>query len=115
MLHGTRRHNLDSVPVTCDSETVWWGRQQRTVAHRARSQITGMEGGFAGRVPNPGRAGRSVGHSIDIDLMGEMHDRTRGRYSHSIVLGGLLLMSYTTRFTPRTVFVIRVEIDCRTG
>ena len=31
-------------------------------------------------------------------------------YSHSIVAGGLLLMSYTTRFTPFTSLMIRVEI-----
>ena len=31
-------------------------------------------------------------------------------HSHSIVLGGLELMSYTTRFTPRTSLMIRVEI-----
>src|ERR1700756_1143841 len=31
-------------------------------------------------------------------------------YSHSIVLGGLLLTSYTTRVTPFTSFTIRVDI-----
>src|SRR5207249_4613741 len=31
-------------------------------------------------------------------------------YSHSIVAGGLLLISYTTRFTPFTSLMIRVEI-----
>jgi len=31
-------------------------------------------------------------------------------YSHSIVAGGLLLTSYTTRFTPRTLLMIRVLI-----
>jgi hypothetical protein len=31
-------------------------------------------------------------------------------YSHSIVLGGLLLMSYTTRVTPGTSFTILVDI-----
>src|SRR5262249_9121970 len=30
-------------------------------------------------------------------------------HSHSIVAGGLLLTSYTTRFTPRTLLMIRVE------
>ena len=33
-----------------------------------------------------------------------------GRYSHSIVAGGLLEMSYTTRLTPLTSLIIRVEI-----
>jgi hypothetical protein len=31
-------------------------------------------------------------------------------YSHSIVAGGLLLISYTTRLTPDTSLMIRVEI-----
>lgn len=36
-------------------------------------------------------------------------------YSHSIVAGGLLEMSYTTRFTPRTSLMIRVEIRANTS
>lgn len=36
-------------------------------------------------------------------------------HSHSIVLGGFELTSYTTRLTPRTEFVIRVEIRWRTS
>src|SRR4051812_3852842 len=35
--------------------------------------------------------------------------RPPGNYSHSIVAGGLELMSKTTRPTPRTSFVIRLE------
>src|SRR3954471_13020642 len=35
------------------------------------------------------------------------------RYSHSIVAGGLLEMSYTTRFTPRTSLIIRLLISAR--
>ena len=31
-------------------------------------------------------------------------------HSHSIVAGGLLLMSYTTRFTPFTSLMIRVDM-----
>ena len=34
------------------------------------------------------------------------------RYSHSIVAGGLELMSSTTRLTPRTSLVMRLEITC---
>ncbi len=34
----------------------------------------------------------------------------RARYSHSIVLGGLEEMSYTTRFTPLTSLMMRDEI-----
>ena len=36
-------------------------------------------------------------------------------YSHSIVPGGLLVTSSTTRFTSRTSFVIRVEIVSSTS
>ncbi len=34
-------------------------------------------------------------------------------YSHSIVPGGLEVISYTTRFTPRTSLTIRLEIVSR--
>ncbi len=37
------------------------------------------------------------------------------RYSHSIVAGGLLVTSRTTRLTSGTVFVMRVEILARTS
>src|SRR5690242_1662173 len=36
-------------------------------------------------------------------------------YSHSIVLGGLELMSYTTRFTPCTSLMIRLDIRPNTS
>src|SRR5207245_5881539 len=36
--------------------------------------------------------------------------QTNGAHSHSIVLGGFELMSNTTRFTPLTSLMIRVEI-----
>src|SRR5690606_22699670 len=36
-------------------------------------------------------------------------------YSHSIVAGGLLEMSYTTRFTPATSLMMRVEICASTA
>ena len=39
----------------------------------------------------------------------------RSGYSHSIVAGGLLVMSRVTRFTSRTSLVIRVEILARTS
>ncbi|MDT5009830.1 MAG: hypothetical protein QOH57_1447 [Mycobacterium sp.] len=38
-----------------------------------------------------------------------------GRYSHSIVPGGLLVMSSTTRFTSDTSLVIRVEMRSSTS
>jgi len=36
-----------------------------------------------------------------------------GNYSHSIVAGGFELMSYTTRFTPATSLMIRVEMRAK--
>ena len=39
----------------------------------------------------------------------------RDHYSHSIVAGGFELMSYTTRFTPFTSLMIRVEIRASTS
>jgi hypothetical protein len=41
--------------------------------------------------------------------------RKNGSYSHSIVPGGLLVMSRTTRFTSLTSLVIRVETRARTS
>jgi hypothetical protein len=35
---------------------------------------------------------------------------TSAPYSHSIVPGGFEVMSYTTRFTPRTSLTMRLEI-----
>ena len=42
-------------------------------------------------------------------------DPARVRYSHSIVAGGLLVMSSTTRFTSSTSLVIRVLIVSSTS
>ena len=39
----------------------------------------------------------------------------RVTYSHSIVAGGLELMSYTTRFTPETSLTILLEILASTS
>ncbi len=36
-------------------------------------------------------------------------------YSHSIVAGGFELMSYTTRFTPFTSLITRVEIRAKSS
>ena len=38
---------------------------------------------------------------------------TRSHYSHSIVPGGLLVTSYTTRFTPFTSLMMRVAVSPR--
>lgn len=49
------------------------------------------------------------------------HQHTKSRqnalsyYSHSIVAGGLLVMSYTTRFTPGTSATMRPEMRARTS
>src|SRR5690606_25912618 len=42
-------------------------------------------------------------------------DRRRGRHSHSIVPGGLLVTSRTTRLTSGTSLVMRVEIRASTS
>ena len=34
-------------------------------------------------------------------------------YSHSMVAGGLELMSYTTLFTPLTLLMIALEVFCK--
>src|SRR5579883_1148612 len=60
------------------------------------------------------------------DFVGEISDRKDIRgvfgsdsgssdYSHSIVPGGLDVMSYTTRLMPRTSLTIRLEILFRTS
>lgn len=40
-------------------------------------------------------------------LVQDLHDALP--YSHSIVAGGFEEMSYTTRFTPRTLFIISFD------
>ena len=44
----------------------------------------------------------------------EWQEKNRA-HSHSIVAGGLLLMSYTTRFTPFTWLMIVLEIRASTS
>jgi hypothetical protein len=77
-------------------------------------------------VAHGARQGRRVGgfglvEAIDVDVvvaeavhLHESHGQNPGlggcAHSHSIVAGGLLLMSYTTRFTPATSLMIRVDI-----
>ncbi len=83
-----------------------------------------------------GRTARSVGHGghctaceaaaapLDGPGSGATVHRDRGRpgpsrraggHSHSMVAGGLLLMSYTTRLTPGTSLTIRLLIRPRTS
>ncbi len=69
-------------------------------------------------IPPRGRAGdrlRKGGQQPGADGPGDVRGGTgeHRRYSHSIVAGGLLEMSYTTRFTPRTSDVIRDETAAR--
>ena len=45
-----------------------------------------------------------------VQRLGKGQARRAPTYSHSIVPGGLLVMSYTTRFTPLTSLTMRVEI-----
>ena len=40
-------------------------------------------------------------------------DPSYGGYSHSMVLGGFELMSYTTRFTPATSLMMRLDTRAR--
>ncbi len=46
-------------------------------------------------------------------IYAELRDSSRPRYSHSIVPGGLLVTSYTTRFTPFTSLMMRVAVSPR--
>lgn len=55
-----------------------------------------------------GLVDRNLDRSLDRSL-----DRNSYRYSHSIVDGGLELMSYTRRLMPRTELIIRVEMRAR--
>src|SRR5439155_5640524 len=45
-----------------------------------------------------------------VSAMARRIPSTRGPYSHSMVAGGLLLTSRTTRLIPRTSLVIRLEL-----
>src|SRR6266567_9401921 len=59
-----------------------------------------------------------IGRSRVIVPLGERWDDLfqngeRGPYSHSIVPGGLLVTSYTTRLTPFTSLMIRVAVAPR--
>src|SRR5262249_35867644 len=48
---------------------------------------------------------------VDVVVAAALHfHEAHVHHSHSIVAGGLLLISYTTRFTPDTRLMIRVEI-----
>src|SRR5262249_19606203 len=49
------------------------------------------------------------GYASGLPILRQQH------HSHSIVPGGLEVMSYTTRFTPLTSLTIRFEIALRTG
>src|SRR5437870_4716830 len=59
-----------------------------------------------------GVARRRVVEAIDIEVVvaQALHLRETHGHSHSIVAGGLLLISYTTRLMPLTLLMIRIEI-----
>ncbi|MEY9862298.1 hypothetical protein ABH935_007943 [Catenulispora sp. GAS73] len=61
--------------------------------------------------------GSAHGKAGSEDPALQRHGRTgdRGAYSHSIVPGGLLVTSSTTRLTSATSLVIRVEIRASTS
>ncbi len=57
-----------------------------------------------------------LGVDVEVDEVGARRAILAGaRYSHSIVLGGLEEMSYTTRFTPLTSLMMRDEIRPRSS
>jgi len=56
--------------------------------------------------------------NVSQGVVKKNHDKERNMipgYSHSIVAGGLLEISYTTRFTPRTSFMILLAISPSTS
>jgi len=55
-----------------------------------------------------GRLG--VRRCSDVSDFGHLTPKPAKPYSHSMVAGGLELTSYTTRFTPLTSLIMRVEI-----
>ena len=60
---------------------------------------------------------RAIFHQPPQPIVPSRHARRPPlhRYSHSIVAGGLLLTSYTTRLTPFTSFAIRFEMCASTS
>jgi hypothetical protein len=65
-------------------------------------------------VPTRSRIGRRHGTPSSCTAA-PSRSRNRCSYSHSIVAGGLLVTSSTTRFTSGTSLVIRVDIRARTA
>ncbi len=71
--------------------------------------LASAEGAFSGTMVQVAwrQRRRTLTHQIAPKLtQSKPHDNVRD-YSHSIVAGGLLVMSYTTRFTPGTSATIR--------
>src|SRR5664280_2662260 len=101
---------------------------------RAERRIAAEVGAGLGNDQVGGRGGRGPGHTQrkaaeeqdSQQSRRELHGGRKGRpsladepglatgypYSHSMVAGGLELMSSTTRLTPRTSFVMRLEMRC---
>jgi hypothetical protein len=61
------------------------------------------------------KRGRQIGKATRTPSSAPTRRSEPVSYSHSIVPGGLLVMSSTTRFTSRTSFVMRVEIFANTS
>ena len=88
--------------------------QQRALARAVAAEHADLGAGIEGQIDvfehsDAGHASSSVRRSDRCT------SATSRVYSHSIVAGGFELMSYTTRLTPRTSLMIRVEIRARTS
>ncbi len=58
---------------------------------------------------------RAIRRRLTVSPRSTHVTRRRIGHSHSIVAGGLLLMSYTTRPTPRTSLIMRLLIVASTS
>ncbi len=100
------------------------GKQSNPFARRFQQEIAGIGPGiFVAGVPDPGGGADLQGTGVWDPGYNNPTFRfqvsglrfLQSPYSHSIVAGGLELTSSTTRDTPRTSLVIRVEILRRSG
>ena len=93
---GRRGLSAETTPASSPTQTFG---QPPVVVHDARCG-------------HPGAQLRAVAQRYRLFLSerGTWHGQPGRGYSHSIVAGGLLLMSYTTRFTPGTSLTMRDEM-----
>ena len=95
-------------------------RSRIRIRQRLQHRLSSTVGLLPGSI-RPAQARRN--RASDCSLVSRLSNSTRGRlqegkeivhpYSHSIVPGGLLVTSYTTRFTPFTSLMIRVAVSPR--